>query len=149
MISQFSDSVEDKVDDFLTNGVVTSGVVVGGIFFTSDQLFWVEELSVGTSTDFINNSWFQIDEDGTWDVFASTSFREKGVEGVITTTNGLVRWHLTVWLDTVFQAVKFPTGITLKSALSFIPKGFGPLCTILQNVDYNLTDTTGTSVSEV
>ena len=112
LISQLSDSVEDKVDDFLTNGVVTSGVVVGSIFFTSDQLFWVEELSVGTSTDFINNSWFQIDEDGTWDVFASTSFREKGVEGVITTTNGLVRWHLTVWLDTVFQAVKFPAGIT-------------------------------------
>ena len=80
LISQFSDSVEDKVDDFFTNGVVTSGVVVGSIFFTSDQLFWMEELSVSTSTDFINNSWFQINKDGTWDVFASTSFGEKGVE---------------------------------------------------------------------
>jgi len=80
LISQFSDSVEDKIDDFFTNGVVTSGVVVGSIFFTSDQLFWMEELSVSTSTDFINNSWFQINKDGTWDVFASTSFGEKGVE---------------------------------------------------------------------
>jgi len=119
LISQFSDSVEDKIDDFFTNGVVTSGVVVGSIFFTSDQLFWMEELSVSTSTDFINNSWFQINKDGTWDVFASTSFGEKGVERVITTTDGLVRWHLTVWLDTVFQTVKFPTGITdLNTSLS-------------------------------
>ena len=80
LVGQFPDSVQDEVDDLLTNGVVTSGVVVGGIFFTSDQLFWVEKLTVGTSTDFINNSWFQINEDGTWDVFTSTSFGEKGVE---------------------------------------------------------------------
>jgi len=112
LISQFSDSVEDKVDDFLTNGVVTSGVVIGGIFFTSDQLFWMEELTVSTSSDFINDSWFQINENGTWDMFASTSFGEEGVEGVITTTDGFIGWHLTVRLDTVLQAVEFPTGIT-------------------------------------
>ena len=80
LISQFSDSVEDKVDDFLTNGVFTSGVVIGGIFFTSDKLFWMEKLSVSTSTDFINNSWFQINEDGTWDMFASASFGKESVE---------------------------------------------------------------------
>ena len=51
LISQFSDSVEDKVDDFLTNGVVTSGVVIGGIFFTGNQLFRVEKLTVGTGSD--------------------------------------------------------------------------------------------------
>ena len=84
LISEFSDSVEDEINDFFTNGVVTSGIVVGGIFFTSDQLFWVEKLSVCTSADFINNSWFQINENGTWDMFASTSFREKGVEWIIT-----------------------------------------------------------------
>jgi len=112
LISQFSDSVEDKVDNFLTNGVVTSGVVIGGIFFTGDQLFWMEELTVSTSSDFINDSWFQINENGTWDMFASTSFGEEGVEGVITTTDGFIGWHLTVRLDTVLQAVEFPTGIT-------------------------------------
>ena len=80
LISEFSNSVKDEIDNFFTNGVVTSGIVVGSIFFTSDQLFWMEELSVSTSTDFINDSWFQINKDGTWDVFASTSFGEKGVE---------------------------------------------------------------------
>ena len=112
LISQLSDSVEDKVDNFLTNGVVTTGVVIGGIFFTGDELFWVEKLSVSTSSDLIDDSWFQIDEDGTWNMLASTSLGEEGVEGVVTTSDGLVGWHLSVRLDTVFQAVKLPTSIT-------------------------------------
>ena len=34
LIRELSDSVEAEINDFLTNGVVTSGEVVGGIFFT-------------------------------------------------------------------------------------------------------------------
>jgi hypothetical protein len=45
-------------------------------------------------------------------VLASTSLREEGVEGVITTTNSLVGRHLTIRLDTVLQAVELPTGVT-------------------------------------
>jgi len=112
VISEFTDSVKDKIDDFLSDGVVTTSVVVGGIFLSGDQLFRVEELTVGTSADFVNDSWLKIDKDGTWDVLSGTSFREKGVEGVITTTDGLVRRHLTIRLDTVFKTVKFPAGVT-------------------------------------
>jgi len=42
VISELSDSVEAEIDDFFTNGVVTSGEVVGGIFLSGDQLFRVE-----------------------------------------------------------------------------------------------------------
>ena len=80
LISQLSDAVKDQVDDFLTNGVVTTGVVVGGILLTSDQLFWVEQLTVGTGADLIDDSWLQIDENGTWDVLAGASLGEEGVE---------------------------------------------------------------------
>jgi len=112
VISELSDSVECKVDDFFTNGVVTSGEVVGSIFLTGDQLFRVEELSVGTSSNFIDDGGFQIEEDGSGDVLAGTSFREKGVEGIIATTNGLVGRHLAIRLDAVLQAIKLPTGIS-------------------------------------
>ena len=44
---------------------------------------------------------YQVNKDCTRNVFASTSLREKGVEGVITTTNSLVGWHLTIRLDAV------------------------------------------------
>jgi len=91
---------------------MSSGEVVSGVFFTRNKLFWVEELSVSTSSDFIDNSWFEIKEYTSWDVFSGTSFTEEGVESIITTTNSFVRWHLTVRLDTVLEAEELPTSIT-------------------------------------
>jgi len=112
VVGQFSDTVQNQVDDFFTNGVVTTGIVVGGIFLSGDQLFGVEELTVGTGTDFIDDSGLQINKDGSGNVLAGTSLREESVERVVTTSNGLVRGHLTIRLDTVFQTVEFPTGVT-------------------------------------
>jgi len=112
LISELSDSVEAEINDFLSDGVVTTGEVVGGILFTRDKLLWMEKLSVGSGSDLIDNSWLEIKEDGSWDVLASTGLREEGVESIITTSNGLVRWHLTVWLDSVLEAEEFPAGVT-------------------------------------
>jgi hypothetical protein len=72
----------------------------------------VEQLSVGSSSDFINDSGFQVEEDTSWDVLSSSSLGEEGVEGIISTSNGLVRWHLTIWLDAMFKAEEFPAGVT-------------------------------------
>jgi len=112
LISELSDSVEAKINNLLTNGVVTSGEVVGGILLSGDELLWVEELSVGSGSDLINNGWLEIEEDSSWDVLASTSLREEGVESIISATDGLVRWHLTVWLDSVLKAEELPAGVT-------------------------------------
>merc|ERR1711990_1004275 len=112
LVGELSDSVKAEVDNFLTDGVVTTGEVVGGIFLSGDELLWVEELSVGSGSDLIDNGWLEIKEDGSWDVLASTSLGEEGVESVITTSDGLVRWHLTVWLNTVLEAEEFPAGVT-------------------------------------
>jgi hypothetical protein len=123
LVSKLSNSVENQVNDLFTDGVVTSGVVVGGILFTGDQLFWVEELSVSTGSDFIDDGWLQINEDSSWDVFAGTSFREKGVERVVAATNGFVAWHLSIRLDSVLEAVEFPAGVTdLDSGLSDVDR---------------------------
>jgi len=119
LIGEFPDSVEDKIDDFLTNGVVTTGIVVGGILFTGDQLFGVEKLTVGTSSDLIDDSRLQIDKNGTGDVFASSGLREKGVERIITSSDSLIGRHLSIGLDTVLEAVELPAGVTdLDSGLS-------------------------------
>ena len=58
-----------------------------------------------------NNSWLQIHEDGTGDVLAGTGLTEEGVEGVVSTSDGLVTGHLTIRLDAVLQAVQLPAGI--------------------------------------
>jgi hypothetical protein len=45
-------------------------------------------------------------------VLSSTSLREEGVESIIATANSLVGWHLSVRLNTMLEAVKFPAGVT-------------------------------------
>jgi hypothetical protein len=82
----------------------------------------VEQLTVGSSTDFIDDGRLEIEEDTSWDVLASTSFGEEGVESIITSADGLVGRHLAVRLDTVLKAEEFPSGVT-------------DLATCLSNVD--------------
>jgi hypothetical protein len=119
LIGELTDSVEAEINNLLTDGVVTTGEVVGGILLTGDELLWVEELSVGTSADLIDNGWLEIEEDATWDVLTGTSLGEEGVESVVTATDGLIGWHLTVWLDTVLKAEELPAGIAnLNTTLS-------------------------------
>jgi len=112
LIGELSDSVEAEVNNLLTDGVVTTGEVVGGILLSGDELLGVEKLSVGTGTDLIDDGWLEIEEDRAGDVLAGTSLGEEGVESIIATTDGLVGWHLTVWLDTVLEAEELPTGVT-------------------------------------
>ena len=52
-------------------------------------------------------------------MFSGTSFTEESVESIITTSDGFVRWHLSIGLDSVFEAEKFPAGVTyLDTSLS-------------------------------
>ena len=59
---------------------------------------------------------FQVDENSARHVLTSTGLGEEGVEGVITTTDGLVGGHLTIWLDTVLEAEQLPAGVTALDA---------------------------------
>ena len=112
VISQLPDSVEAQVDNLLSDGVVTTGEVVGSVLLSGDQLLRVEQLPVSSGTDLIDHSWLEIEEDASWDVLSSTRLREEGVEGVVTSSDGLVGWHLSVGLDTVLEAVKLPASIS-------------------------------------
>ena len=70
-----------------------------------------------------NYGGLQIDKYGTWNVFASTGLAEKRVEGVVSATDGLVRRHLPVRLDTVLKTVELPTGISnLDTGLSDVDR---------------------------
>ena len=52
-VSKLPDSVKDKINNLLANGVVAPGVVVGGVLLASDQLFRVEQLSVSSGPNLI------------------------------------------------------------------------------------------------
>jgi len=55
LVGHFSQPVGRVLNQVLADGVVTPGVVVGGVFFARDQLFWVEKLSVRSIANFIWN----------------------------------------------------------------------------------------------
>ena len=112
LIGELADSVEAEIDDLTSDGVMSSGEVVSGIFLSGDKLLGVEKLSVGSGSDLIDNGGLKIEEDGSGDVLTGTSLGEEGVESVVTTTDGLIGWHLTVGLDTVLEAEELPAGVT-------------------------------------
>ena len=47
--------IQNLIDHLLSNSVVPTSIVVSGILFTSYQLFWVKQLSVGASPNLICN----------------------------------------------------------------------------------------------
>ena len=90
---------------------MTSGLIIGGIFFACDELFRVEELVVGAGANLINDCGFQVDKHCPGHMLASPCLTEEGVEGVVSSPNNLVTWHLAIRLNAVFQAVELPAGI--------------------------------------
>ncbi len=91
---------------------MTTGVVVGGILLSADDLLGVVQLSVGSGTHLVTHSWFEINIDSTRNVFSSAGLAEEGVESIIASSDGLVAGHLTVRLDSVLEAVEFPAAIS-------------------------------------
>ena len=68
-----------------------------------------------------DNSWLQVHKDSTWDMLACTSLTEEGIEGVIATTNCFVAGHLAIRLNSMFQAVQLPAGVTnLHTGLAYV-----------------------------
>jgi len=70
VVGNAADLVEDLVDELLADGVVTTGVVVRRILLSGDHVLRVEEGSVRTSADLVDNVGLQIGVDGTRDVLA-------------------------------------------------------------------------------
>ncbi|CAG0921309.1 unnamed protein product, partial [Notodromas monacha] len=86
---------------------------------------WIMRRSAGKLT---NNRRLQVNEDSSWNVFASPCFTEEGVEAVITSSKSLVGRHLSIRLDAMLEAVKFPAGITnLDSGLADMNRNAFPL----------------------
>ena len=70
----------------------------------------VEALIAGA--DLVDDGGLEVEHNAAGDVLAGASLGEEGVEGIITTADGLVGGHLTVGLDTVLEAEELPAGVT-------------------------------------
>ena len=61
VIGETSDAVHDVVNELLSDGVVTTGVVVGGILLSVDEGLGVEQRPVLSSPDLVNDVGLQVD----------------------------------------------------------------------------------------
>jgi len=58
------------IDQFFADSVVAASIVVASVFLASDHLVWVEQATVGASSDLVDNVGLEIAVDGSWDIFA-------------------------------------------------------------------------------
>ena len=96
----------------LSNGVMTTGVVVRRILLPADDLLGVVELTVGPGSDLVADGRLQVDVHSAGHVLSGTGLAEEGVEGVVPPSHGLVGGLLTVGLNAVLEAVQFPAAVT-------------------------------------
>ena len=81
-LSLLSDDIEDGVDKFGTLGVMTLGPVVTGTGLSEDEVVGSEELTEWSSSNGVHGSWFEIHEDGSWDVSSTGGFVEVDVDSL-------------------------------------------------------------------
>ena len=111
LVSELADPVHNLVHEFLTHGVVPTGIVIGSIFLARDELLRMPQSTVRSRADLVHHTRLEIDADASWHVLSRASLTEEGVEGVITTSKCLVTGHESICQDPVLQAVEFPAGI--------------------------------------
>jgi hypothetical protein len=148
LISKLTNPVQNEIHNLLTDGVVTSSVIVRSVLLSSDQLLRVEQLSVRSRPHLIytnigkcpfnnpnslisilleilltDDGGLEVDHDSPGHMLSSSRLGEKGVEGVVPTPHCLVRGHLAIGLNPVLQTVQLPTGISdLDSSLSDVDR---------------------------
>jgi hypothetical protein len=112
VIGKFSNTVEYEVDNFLSNSVMTPSVIVSGIFLTTNNLLRMIKLSVSTTPNLVTHSRLKVNVNRTRDVLPSSSLAKKGVKGIIASTDGFVRGHLTIGLNAVLETVQLPASVS-------------------------------------
>ena len=70
VVGDTSNLIQDLVDKLLANGVVTTSIVVRGIFLSGDHVLGVEQRAVGAGADLVDDIGLQVGVDGTGDIFA-------------------------------------------------------------------------------
>jgi len=71
VVRELSKTVKDEIDYLLADGVVSTGIVVGSIFFSRDKLLGMVKLTVSTSADLVADTRLEIYKNSTGDVFSS------------------------------------------------------------------------------
>jgi hypothetical protein len=119
VITHLADLINDSIDDILSNRVVTTRVVISGVFLSADDRFRMVKTAVLSSADRVAHSGLEIDHDGTGHMLAVLSLTKEGVVGAVLNSWRFISGHQSLRVDTMLKAIELPTGGTYgKSCLS-------------------------------
>ena len=90
-LGELANAIKDLINNLLSSGVVTTGVVVSSVLLAVDDLLRMVELTVRTGSNLVAHSGFEIDVDGARDVLPSRCLAEEGVERIISFAEARVR----------------------------------------------------------
>jgi hypothetical protein len=107
VLSQSSYLVQNNIQYFSSDGISTSRIIVGGVFFSGQQRVRPEQPTIRSSSYLVNSSGIQVHEHWPWDVILIASLLEK-TAGCI---GSLLALQLAIGLDSMLQAEQFPTSI--------------------------------------
>jgi hypothetical protein len=105
LTSDTAHAVNDAINHLLADGVVATGIVVGGILLSADQKLGVEERAVIAGADLIDRGRVEINEDGAGDVFAVARLGEEGLERTRIANVRIFRIREAVSSETVLEEV--------------------------------------------
>ena len=111
VVGNMTDLVEHLVDEFFAHCVMTSSVIVGGIFLARDHLLWMEQFPISSGPDFIDHIRLQIDVDRPRHIFALSRLGEEGAEARVGISGLSLFGEESIRLNPVLQAVQLPAGI--------------------------------------
>jgi len=72
--------IQSAIQYLLSNGIVSSRIVIRRILLAADQKLRVKQLSVIASANLVNGTRVEIDKDRTGDVFARASLSEDSIK---------------------------------------------------------------------
>ena len=118
VFSLFSDSLQDAIDVFFPDGVMSSSIVISSILFPTNKLLGMEEISETSSSDFVQDSWFKINVDRSGSELPGVGLGEESCQRLLRRDFGL-RDGDSVVVDSVLSTVQLPASISnLGSSLS-------------------------------
>ena len=115
--SLLSYNIEDWVNQFSSLSVMTFGPVVSCSSLSENEVVWPEELSEGSSSDWVHDTWLEVHKNSSWYITAASSFVLVDIDF----------FELEVWVsvvgaggvDSMFVRDNFPEfGTNLITALS-------------------------------
>ena len=81
LTSDATDAIHDCINLLLANGVVATGIVVGGIFVAADQQLCVEELAIGAGAELVDRRGVEVDKESTGNMLAAVRLSKECLEG--------------------------------------------------------------------